>query len=59
MSDIQFYDYEVYTTALDNGQEVLVQIFRKPESGIVLHAQMAFRSIAGDSWSVPYQLEKK
>lgn len=59
MSEVQFFDYEVYTTTLDNGQEVLIQIFRKPESGIVLHAQMAFRTATGDSWSVPYQLEKK
>jgi len=37
----------------------MVQIFRDPESGKVLHSQIAFRNVIGDSWGIPYQLEKQ
>jgi hypothetical protein len=43
---------------MDNGQQVLVQIFRNPDSLEVLASQIAFRTAAGDSWQTPYQLEK-
>jgi hypothetical protein len=43
---------------MDNGQQVLVQIFRNPASLEVLASQIAFRTAAGDSWQTPYQLEK-
>jgi len=58
MSDIQRIDYEVYKARLDNGQEVLVQIFREPETGKVLKAQLAFRTFSQDTWSAPYPLVK-
>jgi len=48
-----------YTTRLDTEQMVLIQIFRDPDDGRVLHAQLAFKSAVGDSWGTPYQLEKK
>ena len=64
MADAKTYVYEVYTTRLDTTrldteQMVLIQIFRDPDDGRVLHAQLAFKSAVGDSWGTPYQLEKK
>ena len=59
MADAKTYVYEVYTTHLDSSQMVLVQIFRDPNDGRVLHAQIAFKDAIGDSWQTPYQLEKK
>ena len=59
MADAKTYVYEVYTTHLDTDQMVLVQIFRDPDNGKVLNAQIAFKSAVGDSWQTPYQLEKK
>jgi len=59
MADAKPYVYEVYTTRLDTEQMVLIQIFRDPDNGQVLHAQMAFKNAIGDSWGTPYQLEKK
>ena len=59
MADAKTYVYEVFTTILDSQQMVLVQIFRDPDDGRVLHAQIAFKDAIGDSWKTPYQLEKK
>ena len=59
MADAKTYVYEVYTTHLDTEQMVLVQIFRDPKTDKVLHAQIAFKNAIGDSWGIPYQLEKK
>ena len=53
MADAKTYVYEVYTTHLDTDQMVLVQIFRDPDNGKVLHAQIAFKSAVGDSWQTP------
>jgi hypothetical protein len=58
MSEPQFFDYSVYTGVMDNGQEILVQIFQEPETGKYLLGQIAFRSHAS-SWGVPIPLEKK
>lgn len=58
MTDAKTYHYEVYKTTLDNGQQVMVQIFRDPTDGRVLHSQLSFRTNQ-DSWGVPYQLEKQ
>ena len=58
MSEPQFFDYSVYVGAMDNGQEILVQIFTEPESGKYLMGQIAFRSHAS-SWGVPIPLEKR
>ena len=41
---------------LINGQEILVQIFRHEETHKVIRAQIAFRTLAGDSWGVPTEL---
>lgn len=57
MTDIQIFDYSVYTGVMDNGQEILVQIFTNPDSGKFLLGQIAFRSHAS-SWGVPIPLEK-
>ena len=57
--DVDTYTYEVYLTTLPNGQLVMVQIFRDPVDGRHLHAQMAFKSAAGGTWGIPYQLEKQ
>lgn len=59
MADAKTYIYEVYKTHLDTEQTVMVQIFRDPATGQVLHSQIAFKNAAGDSWGVPYQLEKQ
>ena len=37
MADAKTYVYEVYTTRLDTEQMVLIQIFRDPIDGRVLH----------------------
>jgi hypothetical protein len=58
MTDIQIFDYSVYTGVMDNGQEILVQIFTSPESGKFLMGQIAFRS-ATSSWGQPIPLEKR
>jgi hypothetical protein len=56
--DAKTYTYEVFTTYLETGQQVMVQIFRDPLNGRVLHSQLAFKDVL-DSWGIPYQLEKK
>jgi hypothetical protein len=43
MTDIQIFDYSVYTGVMDNGQEILVQIFTNPDSGKFLMGQIAFK----------------
>ena len=58
MTDIQIFDYSVYTGVMDNGQEILVQIFTNPDSGKFLMGQIAFKSAAA-SWGVPIPLEKR
>jgi len=58
MTEIQIFDYSVYTGVMDNGQEILVQIFTNPDSGKFLMGQIAFRSHAS-SWGVPIPLEKR
>lgn len=55
--DVQTVVYEVFRTTLENGQQILVQIFRDPESLQVIDSRLAFRTAAGDSWGPPYQLE--
>ncbi len=57
MPDCKTYVYEVMRTTMENGQQILVQIFRDAKTLEVLHAQLAFKKLAGDSWGVPYQLE--
>jgi len=56
--DPSAYLYEPYVALLENGREVLVQLFRDPESGRTLIAQLSFRQ-AGGSWGVPYNLEPR
>jgi hypothetical protein len=58
MTEPQIVDYSVYTGVMDNGQEILVQIFTSPESGKFLLGQIAFRS-ATATWGEPIPLEKK
>ena len=58
MNELQPFTYECFIGRMDNGQQVLVQIFRNPASLEVLASQIAFRTAAGDSWQTPYQLEK-
>lgn len=48
--------YEVLTGTLDTGQNVLVQIFRKPNGSISL-AQLAFRGNQWETWGVPIRLQ--
>ena len=58
MEEPQIFNYSVYTGVMDNGQEVLVQIFTDPDTGKYLLGQIAFRSHAS-SWGVPIPLEKR
>jgi hypothetical protein len=58
MTDAKTYTYEVFTTTLETGQQAMVQIFRDPLDGRVLHSQLSFKDLQ-ESWGVPYQLEKK
>jgi hypothetical protein len=58
MAELQTFVYECYVTVLDNGQQVLFQLFRDPDNGKTLHAQLASLE-AGGSWGVPYQCERK
>jgi hypothetical protein len=55
MTEPKVFIYEV-GGALDNGQEILVQIFRHEDTHKVIRAQIAFRTLAGDSWGVPTEL---
>ena len=58
MNELQTFTYECFIGRMDNGQQVLVQIFRNPATLDVLASQIAFRTNSGDSWQTPYQLEK-
>ena len=58
MTEPQIFNYSVYTGVMDNGQEILVQIFSNPDSGKFLMGQIAFRT-AASSWGVPIPLEKR
>lgn len=48
--------YEVLTGTLDTGQQIMVQVFRRPDGKITL-SQVAFRSDKWQSWGVPVRLE--
>ena len=58
MNELQTFTYEAFVGKLENGREVLVQIFRNPDTLEVLASQLAFKTIAGDTWQTPYQLDK-
>ena len=47
MTELQTFTYEAFVGKLDNGREVLVQIFRNPDTLEVLASQLAFKTIAG------------
>lgn len=55
MAELRTYLYEPYVARLDNGREVLVQLFRDPKTGDVT-GQISFRQVGGE-WGAPYQLE--
>jgi len=57
MSDHQTVIYHTYRATLDNGQQVLVQIFSDNDTHKPLKAQMSFRAFTGDTWGQPYPLE--
>ena len=48
--------YESFKGVLDNGQQVLVQVFRDDTNGQVLSASIAQRSAAIDLWQSPLPL---
>ena len=56
MSEPKVFIYETFRCALDGGQEVLIQIFRESDTHKTIRAQIAFRSLVGDSWGVPTEL---
>ena len=57
--ELQTFLYECYITTLDNGQQAMFQLFRDNDTGRVLHAQLAFKTLANGSWGIPYQCEVK
>jgi len=57
MSDPQVFIYETYKGRLENGTEVLVQIFRDPDSREVVTCQLAFKPYSEYSWGRPVHLE--
>jgi hypothetical protein len=54
MTEPQIVDYSVYTGVMDNGQQILVQIFTSPESGKFLMGQIAFSTAASSHGVSPY-----
>jgi hypothetical protein len=56
MSEPKVFIYETFRCSLDNGQEVLIQIFRDSDTHKTIRAQIAFRTLANDSWGVPTEL---
>ena len=56
MSTPKVFIYETFRCSLDNGQEVLIQIFRDSDTHKTIRAQIAFRTLANDSWGVPTEL---
>jgi hypothetical protein len=58
MTELQTFTYEAFVGKLENGREVLVQIFRNPDTLEVLASQLAFKTIVGGTWQTPYPLEK-
>jgi hypothetical protein len=57
MPETTSYIYEPLVGRLENGQQVLVQLFRDPDTLELLQAQIAFRCAAWDTWGVPFTLE--
>lgn len=59
MAELSTYIYEPYVGRLADGSYVLVQLFRDPDSGKTIHAQVAFRPDPWATWGPPHQLEAK
>jgi hypothetical protein len=59
MTEPQTFLYESYITTLETGQQVMVQLFRDPDTFACLHAQFCLKSPATGTWGNPYQLEKR
>ena len=56
MTETKVFIYEVGRCNLDNGQEILFQIFRQEDTHKIILAQIAFRTLSGDSLGVPTEL---
>lgn len=57
MAEPLAFTYEPLITRIGCGRtRVLVQLFRNPETGEILHAQLCVENPQG-GWGVPYQLE--
>jgi hypothetical protein len=57
MAEPVAYIYEPFVGIIDDGRQVLVQLFRNPETGEVKSAQIAFRAFSWDTWGMPFPLE--
>ena len=57
MAELPTIVYEPYVGELENGQQILVQLFRDIETGEVTDAQVAFRAWSWDSWGIPTALK--
>jgi alanyl-tRNA synthetase len=56
MSEPKVFIYETFRCDLDSGQEILIQIFRDSDTHKTIRAQIAFRTMSGDSWGIPTEL---
>jgi hypothetical protein len=51
--------YEVFTGTLEDGRQVMVQVFRKQGQDKSMFAQLAFRDHSGQSWSPPVRFDDR
>lgn len=49
--------YEVFTGTLEDGRQVMVQVFRKQGDDKSMLAQIAFRTDTWQSWGPPVRLD--
>ena len=51
--------YEVFTGTLEDGRQVMVQVFRRQGQDKSIFAQLAFRDHSGQSWAPPVRLDDR
>lgn len=51
--------YEVFTGTLEDGRQVMVQVFRTQGVDKSMFAQLAFRDHTGQSWGPPIRLDDR
>jgi len=51
--------YEVFTGTLEDGRQVMVQVFRRQGDDKSMFAQLAFRNDSWQSWGPPVRLDDR